>query len=247
MSALVLSGSSTYARGVAPFSAVPYTFFIAARADSFNSINAVMYWGDPAVATNLHRAQINSDGTFRVLSSNVAGTSTALTTNTTSVGATFRAVAVYGANNSRRAILNGNFAGQGSSTGERIPDSAHTRFSIGRTDTTSGAQHQFPGAIFHAALWTVALVDEEITALSKGAWPASIRPGALKSFWPVWGPRAGTQTRDWRGNCHLTIGGTTTVSQDSVPLLGRRRTPWYSSYVAEVIPTGVGGPRRVWM
>jgi len=78
----------------------------------------------------------------------------------------------------------------------------------------------FTGRMAEAAIWNVALSDDEIISLSRKFSPALVRPTALAAYWPLMG--AVSPEPDLKGGYPLTITGSVPKA-DHVPIIARRR------------------------
>jgi hypothetical protein len=87
----------------------------------------------------------------------------AITSTTFTNGQWHHAAGVFVANNERQAYLNG--GGKGTSVVSAAP------VGVNHTDLAHGAYSLFAGDIAEAAIWNVALTDEEIAVLAKGFSP----------------------------------------------------------------------------
>jgi hypothetical protein len=70
------------------------------------------------------------------------------------------------------------------------------------------------GSCAEAAIWNVALTDDEIKALAAGLSPPHVRPGALVAYWPLFA-RA-TNEEDWVGGNTLTVTGATAADHPRI-------------------------------
>jgi hypothetical protein len=103
-------------------------------------------------------------------------------------GAWFHAGAVFsgtsGVSTSIKAYADGTL--QDTVTTTFTTPTSLDRTTIGRLSRTAPLHYQ-NGRLAHTAIWSVALSDAEILALSKGASPAQIQPASLVSYTPLWG------------------------------------------------------------
>lgn len=160
-------------------------------------------------------------------SSSNAATSTTAATNTWS-----HACGVWASATDRRAFLNGGNRGQGD-VGSYAP-SGLTTTRIGRIAATEG----FTGLIAEAAIWNVALTDDEVAALYNngiGLCPTMVRPDALVAYWPL------LQTDgdiDWWGQNNLTANGSPTYA-DHPPVI-------YPSGIKSVVTAAAPTFKAAW-
>lgn len=90
------------------------------------------------------------------------------------------AAAVFSSDSSRAAFLNG--ANKGTSSASATPSG------INQTLLGNNVFNEWhEGRIAEAAIWDVALTDEEVAALGKGVSPLMIRPASLVAYWPLYG------------------------------------------------------------
>lgn len=82
------------------------------------------------------------------------------------------------------------------------------RTTIGFTEWLDASKFPFSGRIAWPAIWDAALTDDEIASLAAGAYPPTIRPASLVSFWPLGGfdtnETDGGTARDIWGGFDLT-------------------------------------------
>lgn len=109
-----------------------------------------------------------------------------ITTNSMTLNEWNMATAVAASSTSRRVILNADFANEGINTTDATP--------AGLDNTVIGAfvrESVFASGtdflIANVAVWNVALVDDEISALDRGAFPHEIRRGSLIAHWRLLG------------------------------------------------------------
>jgi len=111
------------------------------------------------------------------------------------------ACGVYINNSLRYAYLNG---------GNKGTDTGSNGTPTGLNTTTIGAvkgatvTNFLDGDVAEAAIWNVALTDEEVAALAKGFSPLLIRPANLKAYWPLIRRGASIDNIDLVGGYHLT-------------------------------------------
>lgn len=70
------------------------------------------------------------------------------------------------------------------------------------------------GSCAEAAIWNVALTDDEIKALAAGLSPLQVRPQSLVAYWPLFA-RA-TNEEDWVGGNTLTVTGATAADHPRI-------------------------------
>lgn len=118
-------------------------------------------------------------------------------------GIWLHAAAVYVSDTSRFAYFNGAKSVE-DTTSKADPTVQDIFIGINKGAATDDAK----GSIAEAAIWDVALTDDEIAALAKGVSPLLIRPESLKRYWPLLNDAARGQDVTGRGS--LTETGTLT-------------------------------------
>lgn len=212
MSSLSFNGTSDFARATPAVTAYPLTFASWFYVTDISVIRAVTSLNTSGSNNNrLGMSVVATTGVFRMAASDTANTSTD-TTNTVTLNAWQFGAAVYTNATTRKVILNGDTANAGTSSTARTPVGIN-RFSIGVNDASTQAQF-FQGQIWATGLWSVALTDEEVVALSKG-WPMrKMRPQSLAQFIPY----PGLSGRDIIGGNSFSItGATASANAPSVP------------------------------
>jgi hypothetical protein len=91
---------------------------------------------------------------------------------------------VFSANNARAVYLDG--GNKGTDANASTPANV-TYFSIGTLYRTDNPGVYTNGRIAEAAIWNVALTDDEAAILAKGISPLSVRPVSLFGYWPLIG------------------------------------------------------------
>jgi len=115
-----------------------------------------------------------------------SGQQNADTTNAANLNEWNMAAIVFLSATNRRVILNADFANEGSSTTNTTPaglDNTSIGALVGSSVTASNIDY----LTAHVAVWDVALTDDEVTALNRGAFPHEVRPSSLLAHWPLWG------------------------------------------------------------
>jgi len=135
--------------------------------------------------TNQQHRMIATEADDAIQASSYDGTNrTANTHNSYSINTWSMAVCTFGATNLRYAYLNGDVANKDSdSNSVTITDIDNVRISSSADSTPI---NYVDGYVCHAAIWDVALVDDEISRLYSGRLcPLLIRPASLKAYWPL--------------------------------------------------------------
>lgn len=107
----------------------------------------------------------------------------------------------------RAAFING--GGKGTATLNRLMTALNV-VTLGVTRGATGFNEWFSGQLAEAAVWNVALTDEEIAALGQGLAPDSVRASALLCYLPLV-----RDIVDVKGN-PLTISGTTVADHPRI-------------------------------
>lgn len=123
---------------------------------------------------------------------------TAATTAGYNANTWHHACAVFASSTSRSAYLDGG------SKGTNVNFCNPTGLDTTHIGTTWGAGgNHFSGRIAEAAIWNVALTDDEVLALAGGVSPTRIRPGSIQAYWPLYG--TASPEPDYRGTYNMTL------------------------------------------
>lgn len=142
--------------------------------------------GDPV------RLQITQSGT----TSNAAVSASGYTANNW-----WHAAGVFTSATSRKAFISGT---GGTADTANIAPSGVNRTGIGY-HITSGSRATFTnGRIAEAAIWNVALTDDEVASLATGIRPSLIRPDSLVFYAPLV-----REAADYRNGISMTVSGAT--------------------------------------
>jgi hypothetical protein len=134
-----------------------------------------------------------------------------ITTAGPSINVWHHAVAVEAASNDRRIYLDG--SNKGTDTSTVVPTGINTT-SIGRLDDGTPGDN-FSGDLAHAAVWNVALTDQEVATLAAGVSPLRVRRDSLVGYWPING-----QSPEYNvmgTGINLTVNGTTISEEPPIP------------------------------
>lgn len=204
--------------GTPPVTASPVTLLVAAQTAATAAAQIPLSIASSTTLSNW-RLGINIGGAC-VMAVQPAGTGgTAATANTVTTNTPFVIVGRERSTNDRDCILNGVIASLGTHSINFTVVSLD-RVTLGKRDSTSNDQ-PFNGVIFYAAIWNVALSDDEVVALGTfAAPPPLIRPSALQCYWPNLGRSDGSTIIDILGRCPLTISG----GSDSTAAMARVMT-----------------------
>ena len=178
--ALSLNGSSYIESTSTPVTTFPFTMACWFNPANDTAGGTLMSIG---VANGLDRFQMvnrgDLAGDFIAISSLVGATAA---TATTTIGYTantwHHAAAVCASITGRSIFLNG--GGKDTNTTSSNPAGINNILQGGRWSTSRG--FFFNGRMAEAAIWNVALTDDEVLSLSKGFAPYLIRPSNLKFY-----------------------------------------------------------------
>lgn len=152
------------------------------------------------------------------------------------------ACAVFATTSSRSVYLDGANKNT-SSTGPFTPVGIKT-LNVGSAKTTSSIrQNFFTGNIAHAAIWKIALSDEEVLKIGRGYPHEMMRPEHLVAYWPLDLPGDGGQL-DYglRQKYHLTSGTSPSCAPDPVDWMTRPLRRRQQVQFTSEAPAVVGNP-----
>ena len=164
-----------------------YPFSVAgwARADALSPAPWLIFIGSN-LATNINWGIFINSGptclTLRARNTTIQGISTGglLVTNRW-----FHFAGVWASDTERYVWLDGGW--RGGSTGlTSVLYNSVTSVSLGYGRTSAPSAY-FPGSLSDVAVWKVALRDEEVLRLARGASPLSIRQYNIVDYWPLQG------------------------------------------------------------
>lgn len=147
----------------------------------------------------------SNEATVAARAGNSGSSETATSTAGASTGEWSHACGVFASDAARSAFLNGGNKGTNSNS-----------LVLGSTVTVTGVGHLarasqdmvYDGDLAHAAIWNVALSDEEVALLAKAVSPLFVRRSALVAYWPLWGIDS-PEPNLWPGSAlALSINGT---------------------------------------
>lgn len=192
--------------GAGPVTGVPFTLACFMYMDDITSTggNSWLSLSHDTTANNFALLAFNdaTDDVVFSVRAGVDGTQTASAGGTILLNQWHHVAAVAASATSRIAYFDG--VGGTASTQSRSP-SINTAL-IGAWNNASTIQNHHRGGIAEVGIWNVGLTAEEIAALSAGAPPWTIRPGALVSYWPLMGD--GSPEPDPVGGFNGTLNGT---------------------------------------
>ena len=132
-------------------------------------------------AANNHRLtlSISTGGAIQAVSRDTGANSASSSASISETTNWHHAAAVWTANNSRAAFLDG--ANKGTDTNSRTPSG------MNRTIVGLGGDANFDlyGKVAHVGIWNVALSDGDIATLAGGANPQSVQLANLVAYWTL--------------------------------------------------------------
>jgi hypothetical protein len=222
MSRLFDDASSQFLSASAPVTAMPLSMACWFYSDSIALTQTLMNIGDSTAASNRQRFKMAAAGA--VAGDPIRGficTGAAQTSFDTTAGYTanawHHACTVFTSNVSRAVYLNG--ANKTSNTADRTPGTPDV-VSIGRT-SSSASDDYTSGRIADAAVWNIALSDDDVAALADGLSPLLVRPDGLVAYWPIFGNTS--PEIDIVGGFGATVTGATKDDHPRIILPGRPR------------------------
>lgn len=126
--------------------------------------------------------------------------------------------AVFQSNTVRSAYLDG--AAKGTASAANSPADLNL-VSIGTSRYGTSTEYTFSGYLAEAAIWNVALTDNEVAILGRGYSPLLVRPQSLVAYWPLIGNES--PETDLRGGYNLTVTGATKADHPRIILPAQRR------------------------
>lgn len=223
---------------VAAFSGTPFTMACWFNADLTTSQYALMWVGDKDVTGDFFVlfADGGSAGDPVRFRSTVGGTnSTANTTTGYTVGQWHHACGVSASATSRSVYIDG--GGKATATTSSTPAGLdRTAIGVWADSTPSGP---FDGKIAEAAIWDVALTDNEVAMLANGVSPLKVRPANLVAYWPLFGNYSPEPSYGGDTALNLTVNGTVTQAAHApVAPPFAMQSGWPGAYTAPAAPGG---------
>lgn len=190
-------------------SAAPFTVAVWARPDSNANNHTVFCIGNSAISDNHYLLYLRDapDDDLRVITFNDVIQGAANTTNTYTVNNWHHCILIEATVGDRRTvILDGDFANKGTDFNNVLS------LTLNRTTIGARVEERYDlfasGRIAWPAVWSAVLTDAELASLAAGAYPPTIRPASLVSFWPLGGfdtnETDGGTARDIWGGFDLT-------------------------------------------
>lgn len=191
-----------------PVTATPLTISAWVNPDAVGAQDYIVHLGDATLTTvtQCFALRIDASGQVNFYCADTAGNS-AITTNTSATmtaTAWNHAVGISTAANSRRSVLNGNWAESGTSATSRTPTGI-TDCTIGTFPNNGTPTNEWDGYIGHVAIWDMALSQANVEALYAGANPLTIESANLVAYWPL--TNSGAVGEDVVGANSLTLSG----------------------------------------
>lgn len=199
-----IPNNTNYEVGSAVVTAYPYTMAIWFYVATTTANRVLMDMGSTTADSGQYLAA-NSSGTVE-MQPRVAGSGTITTTTTSYTANTWHhAAVVYASATDRRVFLDG--GGKATSAVNRAFAATIDRTLIGRRLRTNVYSSSINGRLAEAGLWSAALSDDEVYALSRGYRPSLIRTDSLVLYVPMV-----RSVQDLAGGETLTtVGGTPAV------------------------------------
>lgn len=203
-----VSGSTQYLENAnAVVAAYPFTMACWFKSTDTANDQALMCLGQVANADDSHvmfaAGNVASDP-VKIQTDSGGGLASAVSSTGYSSGVAAHACGVFAGAADRRAYINGGSKGT-SVTNQPFPATL-TRTSIGRL-TLSASARFLTADVWEAAIWSVALDDDEVAALGKGFCPLLIRPASLVAYWPLYGNDSPEPDR-WKSKFDMTLNNT---------------------------------------
>jgi hypothetical protein len=186
MARLFASASSQYgAHGAAVITDVPLTMCCFYKPTSVGTAQVPMGIGQSNSNNNRFTLNVSAANPAAVgATTKVAGsTPNATTSGLLVAGTRYHLAAVFATASDRRVYVDG---GNKVTNTQTLAMSTLNWTTIGRVPSNSVTNYA-DATIEEAAIWNVALTDDEILSLARGFSPLLIRPIALVAYWPLRG------------------------------------------------------------
>lgn len=191
----------------------------------FNPVNVssdqyLMSMSDEATTNNYHILYARGAVSGQLTAHSRAGADPAYcnTTIAASTATWNHACGVWSSTSARAVYLNG--ANKGSQSGVSATPAGLDNFVIGALDRS--ASDVFSDCtIAEAAVWNVALTDDDVLVLATGVAPTAVRPASLVGYWPLLG-RFSPEIDVSQGH-GLTLTGTTAADHPPIRYPVRQR------------------------
>lgn len=204
-----------------PITATPFTLSVWVRPSDVTSLQGVFWIGDKDSGTQFYALILEGQAVGDPVTARaVAGTLQDASTSTSFVLNTWQHLCgVFASATDRRVFLNG--GGKGTNTTSRVP-SGLDRVSLGRLDDSTPTD-PFSGQIAEAAIWSVALNDDEVVQLARGHAPTMVRAASVIAYWPIVG-RFNPETNSLNAAYNLALSGGPMVAVRGPPVIRRMPT-----------------------
>lgn len=218
--------STSYAEvNTAAITAYPFTMACWFRPGNVTTESPLMFVGDKDAASffcALHARGQEAGDPVAALAHNYGGATVPYAVTSTSYVASSwqHACGVWTSASSRAAYLNG--GGKGTNTTATNAMSAHDRTSIGRYGDSTPLALTANCDIAEAAIWDVALTDDEVAQLGRGYAPLMVRPSSLVFYAPLVG-YASPELNYGDSALALTLTGTPAAAPHPPIIYPRRR------------------------
>ena len=162
----------------------PITMACWFNSDDADAVQTLMFLGDKDAGNQYHHLLAHGGAAgdpVYVQSRSPQGTGSAITTSGYSVNTWHHACGVWPSGLQRNAFIDGGSKGSNSQV---IGPGGLNRTTIGRCGDSSPGFYM-SGRIAEAAIWNVALSDEEVALLAKRFSPLFVRPQNLMAYWPL--------------------------------------------------------------
>jgi hypothetical protein len=224
------NGTSDYLiHNTALVTTTPLTMVCWAKWDALGTAGILMRIGDNAATSGLLNCfSIRKNASDAV----IASTANATTQGNSSITITnanqwYHVAGVFTSSTSRTVYVDGT-AGTANTTS--LTPSGLDDTTIGAATYTGGIITYMNGSIAEAGIWNVVLTAAEISSLSKGISPLSIRPGNLLAYWPLIGKSS--PEIDSHGRYEMTLTGT---SDSDHPRVYSPNTVYFPRYPTAIV------------
>lgn len=195
------NGTTQYISRTDALTAFPLSFACWANLDTIAATAAYICMSISTGSSDWHWLLTDSVALTVAASDRTASVSAlANSGGTVTTGSWFHAAGVFNSATDRRAFFNG--ANKGTNATSKTPAGLN-RTSVGVRISNTTSQF-LDGRCDVPAVWSVALTDDEIAALARGANPRKIRPQSFWGYWPC--DLGGSPEPDMSGNARpLTL------------------------------------------
>lgn len=214
MARLLDDAASQYLEsGQPPVTGPPFTLACWFNSDSIALSQALMAIGQAASPAERYVLLAAGAAAGDPLQVQLQSGGTASTTTGYQANTWHHACGVFASSTDRRVYLDGGSKGSNTAAASASPPNTVT---LGTRYAVAGRGQYLSGLIARAAIWSVALTDDEVALLATGVDPRTVRPDALLRYWPLRYP--GAVEYDEVGTGDLTVSGGTQA--EDPPLRG---------------------------